>query len=108
MRASLPLMLDIALVELGDTLWLQGVYGLHYYRALGAVRPTEAFIDVSSGELIAPLHDCKPLSDAKIDAAARRLGLVAPVSRAWNPRKELKRKAPASLPPLDLDEGNGL
>ncbi|CAL8464556.1 g4091 [Coccomyxa elongata] len=82
-----------------------GAYGLHYYRALGAVRPIEAFIDASSGDLIAPLHDCKPLSDAEIDAAARRLGLVAPVTRAWNPRKTLKRKAPASLPPLDLDEG---
>ncbi|BDA49571.1 hypothetical protein COCOBI_14-1900 [Coccomyxa sp. Obi] len=82
-----------------------GAYGMHYYRALGAVRPIEAFIDASSGDMIAPLHNCKPLSDAEVDATARRLGLVASVIPASNPGKNLKRKAPASLPPLDRDEG---
>lgn len=82
-------------------MWLQGAYGLHYCRALGAVRPIEALIDASSGDLIAPLHNCKPYTDADIEAAARRLGLIAPAV----PGKMLKRKAPACLPPLDRDEG---
>ena len=95
----------VGLKSLCDIVRMQGPYGLHYYRALGAVRPVEAFIDATSGDLIAPLLKCKPLSDAEIDAAARRLGLTAPVVPTCQPRKSMKRKAPASLPPLDCDEG---
>ena len=109
-RALTPRGMDtnVGLKLLCDIVRMQGAYGLHYYRALGAVRPVEAFIDATSGDMIAPLLNSKPLSDAEIDTAARRLGLAAPVVSTWKPRKAMKRKAPASLPPLDCDEGRDL
>lgn len=84
---------------------MQGAYGLHYYRTLGGVRPVEAFTDASSGKLIAPLRDCKHWSDSDIEAAARRLGLTAPIHSSSSTSRKDGFIDAANLPSLHLDEG---
>ena len=87
---------------------LQGAYGVHYYRTLGGVRPVEAFTDASSGELIAPLRDCKDWTDGEIEAAARRLGLTAPIKASLSTTRKRQFTDVASLPSINLDEGNSI
>ena len=83
----------------------QGAFRLHYYRTFGGVRPAQAFLDPASGGLMRPLAEAEHLTDAQLEAAAARLGLIR--QRAQPPPDSGTRKRPyaASLLPLSCDEG---
>jgi len=65
----------------------------------------EAFTDPTSKDLIPVLRNCKPLSDAEIEAAGRKLGLIREPAMQTTSGKKRRALTPAQQPSLTIDEG---